>query len=194
MGLAFLWIRTIVAVAVLAGVEPSDTPRSSSGHPVGPPQVAFVGLGSSRAASFVQSSGGAAYVAGIPARKTGFEAVVTCTPRLENPHWSVKGQTVLFKTRVTCVGNLPTILVRVTTLMGRMTKNGMVLVAGTTDERSVPVTGLPSRPVYTPSRPARKIRVDGRYRGQATLEIIEPGGYKTPPVYTQTSIVPVDAH
>ena len=108
---------------------------------------------------------------------------------MQSPHWSQRGQTVLFKTRVTCVGNMASIRVRISTLMGRRTATGMVLVAGGREDRIVRVDGHPSQPFYCPKVDARKIRRDGWYRGQATLAIVEAGGTKTPPAYEQTKLI-----
>jgi hypothetical protein len=180
MGVLAMIIRIIVAVTAITG---------SSGSP----QVSYVG---SREDGAPPPSTRPQAVSFIDSARVGRAAVVAvvCRQRLENPHLSEAGQTVVFKTRVTCDGNLPTILVRVTTLMGRMTRNGMVLVAGTNEQRRIAVTGQPSPPFYTPGLTARKIGISGQYRGQSTLEFTEPGGVKSPPSYFQTRIVPVDAH
>lgn len=146
------------------------------------------------------SWGGVTFVAGSNARsaevadRKSAVSVVTCMQRLENPHWSKPGKTILFKVRVTCTGNLPTIRVRVRTFLARVPASGGILVAGSLEDRTIAVTGSPSQPFYTPKKGAKRVRKDGRYRGQATLEIIQAGGVKSSPVSKQTPLVSVNGH
>jgi hypothetical protein len=188
MGVFAVLVRVVTALA-LAGA--TSVRHSSDDHPGEPAQVWFVGSQARGTATAL--AGATSFVSGLRLGRAAQAVVVTCTQRLEHPHWSRTGDTVVFKTRITCVGNKPTVRVRITTLMGRVVKKGMVLVAGTRESRTILVDGQPSDPVYTPGTDARKVRIDGRYRGESTLEIIEPGGVKSGPISKQTPIFQVDA-
>lgn len=177
-------LGSVLGRAVLLGAV--GAPFAGSGAPAPEPTVGYVRVG--RQPADVPS--GVGYARNVVSRR-GATVLVTCREHLDHPHWSREGRTVVFKTRVACIGNLPTIHVRITTLMGRMTDRGMVLVAGSLEDRHVEVDGGWSEPFSTPKKHAKKVRRSGRYRGEATLEIIESGGVKTSPVYMQTPIEPV---
>lgn len=98
---------------------------------------------------------------------------------------------MVFKVRVSCVGNKATMRVRVRTVLGRATSNGMVLVAGSLEDRVIAVNAGPSKPFYTPRLSARKVTRAGRYRGQSTLEMREPAEFYAGPTSGQTPFVAV---
>lgn len=180
-------VSILTTLAVAAGVLAPASHRT----PEPPPDsVFYVSEGRATAESnlaevvFVRT--------GVDARA---EAVtyVRCKLWVNNPHWSSTGRTVLFKTGVTCVGNLATILVEVRTYLARRKKDGsFYLVAAGLETRRNKVNVAKPPPYYCPLQ-GRGIHVKagGWFRGAARLSIIEPGGVKTPAVSKQSSVVPV---
>lgn len=97
-----------------------------------------------------------------------------CTAQPNSPHWSKKGKSVIFKTRVSCKGNIPKVHVQV---------RGKLLVcpgycppstAATSKETKVLTVNGGSATYYTPKVGGKKVRGDGKYQGKVTVQITSP--------------------
>lgn len=97
-----------------------------------------------------------------------------CTVQPNSPHWSKKGKSVIFKTRVSCKGNIPKVHVQV---------RGKLLVcpgycppstAATSKETKVVAVNGGSATFYTPKVGGKKVRGDGKYQGKVTAQITSP--------------------
>jgi hypothetical protein len=104
--------------------------------------------------------------------------VAACRPKINDPHWSRNGRTVVARAFVTCVGTLARVRVRVTTFLARVNRHGgLSLVASGIEDRTV-VVGEKPIPVYCPRRTAKQGQVSGTYRAVATF--LEPQPATTP--------------
>ncbi|OEU85299.1 hypothetical protein DB35_15880 [Streptomyces abyssalis] len=97
-----------------------------------------------------------------------------CTAQPNSPHWSKKGKSVIFKTRVSCKGNIPKVHVQV---------RGKLLVcpgycppstAATSNETKVLAVNAGGATYYTPKVGGKKVRGDGKYQGKVTVQITSP--------------------
>lgn len=95
-----------------------------------------------------------------------------CEATVNSPHWSKKAKTVLFKTRVSCKGNIPRVHVKVTGRLYRKSGSGWKAVVGSKETRTKATNGGKST-FYTP-RGNNKVRLDGTYQGKITVQITSP--------------------
>ena len=97
----------------------------------------------------------------------------SCAAAVNNPHWSRNGKSVIFKTRVTCKGNIAQIHVRVTGKLYRKSGSTWRALAGSSETKVKATNGAAST-YYTPRPSGTKVRLDGTYQGRITLQITSP--------------------
>ncbi|MET9862910.1 hypothetical protein ABZY93_27150 [Streptomyces smyrnaeus] len=97
----------------------------------------------------------------------------SCTAQVNNPHWSKKGKSVIFKTRVTCAGNIARVHVKVTGKLYRKSGSKWKAVAGSSETKVKATNGSVST-YYTPRPSGKKVTLDGTYKGQITVQITSP--------------------
>ncbi|WP_344568490.1 hypothetical protein [Streptomyces axinellae] len=105
----------------------------------------------------------------------GFAAArwASCTAAVNNPHWSKKGKSVIFKTRVSCQGNIAQVHVKVTGKLYRKSGSKWKAVAGSSETKVKATNGAGST-YYTPRPSGKKVNLDGTYQGKITVQITSP--------------------
>ena len=102
-----------------------------------------------------------------------------CQLKSDTPHWSWRAGTVLFKTRVECIGtSAPTVRITGTMnyslagLPGSPTTGDLRTVATSSQDQVVPIGKTAT--YYTPMRNTNTLVAPGTYQGVATGEVIAP--------------------
>ncbi|MDJ1138320.1 hypothetical protein [Streptomyces iconiensis] len=96
-----------------------------------------------------------------------------CTAQVNNPHWSRGAGSVIFKTRVSCQGNIPRVHVKVRGKLHKKSGNRWVSVAAS-NETKVKVTNGSVSTYYTPKPSGTNVTRDGTYKGTITVQITSP--------------------
>lgn len=117
----------------------------------------------------------------------------TCQLKSDLPHWTPRAGSVIFKTRVECVGTeAPTVRITGTMnytlggLPGAPSQGELHTVATSVQEQVVPIGKTVT--YYTPLPNAEKLVAPGTYQGVATGEVVAPQHsnlttYTTPRTY-----------
>ena len=135
-------------------------------------------------------TGGAATSAAAPAAGTGASATsevratgngtsakaarwAQCIANVNSPHWSKKGKSVIFKTRVACKGNIPAVHVKVRGKLYKKSGSHWKTVAASNETKVKATSGKVST-YYTPKPSGTKVKYDGTYKGKITVQITSP--------------------
>jgi hypothetical protein len=97
-----------------------------------------------------------------------------CTGNVNNPHWSKGGRSVIFKTRLSCRGNIPKVHVRVRGQLLKCPGYCPPGVVATSNETKVVAVNGGTVTYYTPKPAGKKVRGDGSYQGKVTMQITSP--------------------
>lgn len=97
-----------------------------------------------------------------------------CTGNVNNPHWSKKGKSVIFKTRLSCKGNIPKVHVRVSGQLLKCPGHCPPSTVATSNETKVVAVNGGSVTYYTPKLRGKKVRGDGSYQGKVSMQITSP--------------------
>ncbi|SCK44776.1 hypothetical protein H181DRAFT_03964 [Streptomyces sp. WMMB 714] len=97
-----------------------------------------------------------------------------CTGTVNNPHWSKGGKSVIFKTRLSCKGNIPRVHVRVRGQLLKCPGLCPPSTVATSDETKTVAVNGGNVTYYTPKPKGKKIRGDGSYQGKVTMQITSP--------------------
>ncbi|NGO70182.1 hypothetical protein [Streptomyces boncukensis] len=96
-----------------------------------------------------------------------------CAAKVNNPHWSKGAKSVIFKTRVTCAGNIAKVHVKVIGKLYRKS-GGRWKVVTASNQTEVKSTNGTVSTYYTPKKGGKRATLDGVYRGKITVRITSP--------------------
>jgi hypothetical protein len=111
----------------------------------------------------------------------GSRGEIACDLRLENPHWSSGGESVIFKSRISCHGDgPPTVTIRIIGNLGSVSgppgpvpAQGPPVPRAHSDEAQVVSTNTGQLVTYyTPQQNREKVRGSAWYEGYVTGEMI----------------------
>lgn len=97
-----------------------------------------------------------------------------CTGNVNNPHWSKKGKSVIFKTRLSCKGNISKVHVRVRGQLLKCPGHCPPSTVASSNETKVVAVNGGSVTYYTPKPSGKKVKGDGSYQGKVTMQITSP--------------------
>ncbi|MBH1936064.1 hypothetical protein I5Q34_17610 [Streptomyces sp. AV19] len=96
-----------------------------------------------------------------------------CTAKADTPHWSRGARSVIYKTRVTCKGNVSRVHVKVRGWL-IYSSGGGPSTAATSNETRVIATNGRAATYYTPKVRGKKVRWSGKFQGSSTVQITSP--------------------
>ncbi|PZT72037.1 hypothetical protein DNK56_05625 [Streptomyces sp. AC1-42W] len=96
-----------------------------------------------------------------------------CKVTADTPHWSKGAKSVIYKTRVQCYGNIPTVQVKVNGSLVHASGGGPNVAASSSETKTIK-TGGGKATFYTPKTSGRKVQYSGKFQGSSTGKIVAP--------------------
>lgn len=96
-----------------------------------------------------------------------------CKVTADTPHWSKGAKSVIYKTRVTCFGNIPTVRVKVTGSLRYWSGKDEHVAAKSGETRRMGTLGK-TETFYTPVPSGKKVKFSAKFFGFSTGQIVSP--------------------
>ncbi|MFF1376130.1 hypothetical protein [Streptomyces sp. NPDC058308] len=109
--------------------------------------------------------------AGAPTKRDVKQAY--CKVTADTPHWSKGAKSVIYKTRVQCFGNIPTVRVKVTGKLKYYSGQFEQTAATSSETRKMGTLGNTAT-FYTPVTNGKKVKYSANFWGHSTAQIVSP--------------------
>ncbi len=150
-----------------AGVVDTAPPVNPTTFPGALPPA---GTGTASTLEYTEPSGAPA---GHPAASAATVRTAWCKGTADVPHWSRGGGSVIYKTRIECIGNIPSVQVKVDGTLVHIAGGGPNIAATSSQTQTISTLNG-KKTYYTPVPSGRKVRYSGKFQGSSAFKIVSP--------------------
>ncbi|MFJ8955857.1 hypothetical protein ACIRO1_37790 [Streptomyces sp. NPDC102381] len=109
-----------------------------------------------------------------PSPEPSASRIMACKVNANNPHWSKRGKSVIYKTRLTCAGSKPAADIRCEGQLAYSVGGGPSVAASSSQIQTVTNTGAEVT-YYTPEPGGKKVDWSGSFQGNTTCYFVDGG-------------------